>query len=51
MERKRYLDTTISSKVICTQQNNPNCDLRYCRCSEATKPTKPIMYKVKLVNR
>ena len=46
-----YLDTTIISRVMCTQQNKPNCCLRYPRLRESTKPTKPIKYSVKLTKR
>ena len=36
---------------MCTQQNRPNCCLRYPRLSDNTKPTKPIRYNVKLTKR
>jgi hypothetical protein len=46
-----YLEMTMSKSVMCTQQNSPNCCLRYPRLREATKPTKPIVYNTKLMNR
>lgn len=38
-----YLETTMSRSVICTQQNKPNCCLRWPFFSDITKPTKPIV--------
>lgn len=45
-----HLDTTTISKDMCTQQNRPNCCLRYPRFSDNTKPTKPRIYSAKLMN-
>jgi len=36
-----HLETTMTSRLIWTQQNMPNCCLRYCFLRDATKPTKP----------
>jgi hypothetical protein len=49
--RSAHLENTMIKRLICTQQNNPNCCLRYPLLSDITKPIKPMMYNMKLIMR
>lgn len=48
---RTHLETTSIIKLMCTQQNMPNCCLRYPFFNDMTKPINPMVYSEKLMNR
>jgi hypothetical protein len=41
--RHQYLENTMIKRLMCTQQNRPNCCLRYPFLSDITNPMKPMI--------